>query len=238
LTILEIVLVTIIISIAATLQGSIGFGMALAANPLLVLIDTAYVPGPMLASAFVLSIMMLIRERDSISLEGLQWAIVGRVFGAIISAGLLLLLDPEWFIILFSFLILFAVLITASGYRISLTKTNLAISGLLAGIMGTIASIGGPPMALVYQRENGSRIRTTLSGFFIAGTIISMITLAIIGKFGMNEIRLTVRLLPGILLGFLLSNKSMKWFEGKYTRTLILVVASVSAVLLIIRQII
>jgi uncharacterized protein len=238
LTLIDGLIVTLIVCIGATLQGSIGFGIALAANPLLVLINPAYVPGPMLASSFFLSILMLVRERKSISLVGLEWAVAGRLLGAILSAGLLLVIDAEGFVIIFGILILFAVILTVSGLEISMTKRNLAIAGTLAGIMGTIASIGGPPMALVYQRENGSRIRTTLAGFFIAGTIISMLTLTLIGRFGYQEIHLAMSMIPGIVIGFFLSTKALPWFEGKYIRPIILVVATISAIVVIIKQVV
>ena len=236
MTITEILLISLVVSIGAALQGSVGFGMALAANPILVLINPEFVPGPMLASAFFLSILVIIRERQSLSLNGLQWAIAGRLLGAILSAWLLLLISPDALILLFGFLVIFAVLITAFGFKIPITKINLGIAGTLAGIMGTIGSIGGPPMALVYQREDACRIRTTLSGFFIAGTAISMATLAMIGRFGVQEIKLTGLLIPGLFFGFILSSKALPWFDGKYTRPIILLISTISALVVITRQ--
>jgi len=236
LTFLEIILITLVLSIGAALQGSVGFGMALAVTPLLVLINPEFVPGPMLVSAFLLSILMVFRERRSVSLQGVQWAIFGRLCGAVISAGLLIMIDPNSLVTIFGVLVLVAVLITASGYKVALTKVNLAVAGTIAGIMGTLASIGGPPMALIYQNESGSRIRTTLSGFFIAGTLISITTLLVIGRFGVSELYLAGIMLPGIILGFLLSSRALLWFDGKYTRSIILIISSLSAIILIARQ--
>ena len=237
MNITDILLISLVISVGAALQGSIGFGMALVVNPILVLINPEFVPGPMLASAFFLSILIMIRERQSLSLNGLQWAVAGRLLGAILSAWLLLLINPDALILLFGFLVIFAVLITAFGFKVPITKINLGIAGTLAGIMGTIGSIGGPPMALVYQREEASRIRTTLSGFFIAGTAISIATLALIGRFGIREIHLAGLLIPGLLFGFMLSSKALPWFDGKYTRQIILLISTISALVVIARQV-
>ena len=47
--------------------------------------------------------------------------------------------------------------------------------------MGTASSIGGAPVALVYQHAGGPRTRATLASIFVFGTVISIGTLAIAG---------------------------------------------------------
>ena len=44
--------------------------------------------------------------------------------------------------------------------------------------MATAAGLGGPPVALVYQRANGLRLRGTLAAYFIVGTVMSLSALA------------------------------------------------------------
>ena len=46
-------------------------------------------------------------------------------------------------------------------------------------MMGTAASIGGPPMALLLQNESGNRIRANLAVFFVIGSFISLVMLGI-----------------------------------------------------------
>jgi hypothetical protein len=134
------------------------------------------------------------------------------------------------------FLVLIAVVITAKGFSIPTTRVNLGIAGLVSGIMGTLAAIGGPPIALVYQNESGARIRTSLSGFFIAGGVISIVTLSLAGRFGIHEVMLGLTLLPGTLIGFLGSSRVLPWLDGKYTKKAVLLVATVSASVVIVDQ--
>ena len=48
----------------------------------------------------------------------------------------------------------------------------------------------------------GARVRGTLSSLFLIGTIISLAALSLVGRFGREELRLTLALLPGALFGF------------------------------------
>ena len=50
---------------------------------------------------------------------------------------------------------------------------SVSIAGLFSGIMGTLAGLGGPPMAILYQNEKGSVIRGTLSGRKDKGHILN-----------------------------------------------------------------
>ena len=73
--------------------------------------------------------------------------------------------------------------------------------------MGTASSIGGPPMALVYQHGPGDRLRATLGAYFVAGATMSLSALAVVGRFGPTEAWLGAALVPGIVLGFTASNR-------------------------------
>jgi len=237
MTLVEFLFTTIVVSFGAALQSSVGYGMGLVVVPFLILVDPGFIPGPMLVSAFTLSILVLLREKRSMDLNGLQWAIAGRIAGTFLAGWLILMISQDTLILLSAVLVLVAVVTTASGLRIALTRFNLVIAGGLAGIMGTIASIGGPPMALIYQHESGARIRTSLSGFFIVGTLISIATLTAIGKFGRHEATLGLLVLPGTVIGFLASGRFLTWLDRGHTRTAVLLVAAISAAVVIINQI-
>ena len=55
------------------------------------------------------------------------------------------------------------------------------LAGATSGVLGTATSIGGPPMALVWQRSTGARLRGTMSGFFLIGSVMSIGVLALTG---------------------------------------------------------
>ena len=108
------------------------------------------------------------------------------------------------------------------------------ISSLRAsGIMGTAAAIGGPPVDLVYQDRPGGELRSTLSLAFVIGLIMSLVGLAIAGKVQGWHALFALKLLPGLLLGLLVSNFAAPFLEKRWLRPTVLTLAAVSAVVVI-----
>jgi uncharacterized membrane protein YfcA len=230
-------LVILVHTIGASLQGSIGYGMVLVSGPVLVLVEPRLMPGPYLVSSTLLAIMIILRERKQLVLGDLVWAIGGRIPGSALAATLLAILAERTISLAFGFIILAAVGLSISGLRFSPNRVNLFLAGVLSGIMGTIAAIGGPPMALVYQNESAGRLRTNLAIFFLFGTLISITSLALAGKFGPPELMLSLNLIPAVLLGFVVSSFLKNRLNPRWTRTIVLSVAAVSALVVIAKQI-
>lgn len=214
---------------AAALQASIGFGLALVAAPLLALLDRTYVPGPLMVSGLALSAIMALRERNAIDLAGLRAAAVGRVIGVIPAGYALSLVTQSAFDVLFASLVLAAV--GLSLLRPAAHPTPRAVFGasILSGFMGTITAIGGPPMALVYQSAGGPTLRSTLAVIFVIGSIISVAALAVIGRFGIAEMVYAAPLLIGVAIGAAVSHPLLGIFDRGATRPLVLGLSAASA---------
>lgn len=232
----EILTVVLTVLFGATLQGSVGFGMGLIASPILILIDPRFVPGPILLSTTVLTVLLVYRERTAIDFHGIQWAMVGRLVGTVLASAILLVVSADQLVLLIGVFILSAVGMSLSGVRFDPIRPVLVVAGMLSGLLGTIASVGGPPMALVYQHAAGARIRSTMSGFFLLGTILSLGALWYVGRFGAYEIQLTLVMLPSVLTGFVLSKWTAVYVDRGYVRPAVLAVAAGAGLLVIIRQ--
>lgn len=224
---------TAVVALGALLQGSIGFGLGLIASPLLLLVDARLVPAPLLLSSGLLTILLTHRERRDVLTADLKWSLGGRVLGTGAALVILSLLSPERLGVVLGTLVLLGVALSVSGWHLPPVPRILVGAGLLSGFMGTIVSIGGPPIALVYQHESGPRIRGTLSAFFVVGVTLSLAGLAAVGRFGRQEIALGLALLPAILLGFLLSQHTARWLDRGYVRPTLLLVSGASAVAVI-----
>ena len=105
----EIAVIVCVVTMAACVQGAIGFGMALIASPLLVLIEPRLIPGPLMASGLVMAIGMALRDREHADLRNVRWSILGYAIGAPLGAAVLVTLDPSVFAIVFGVLVLLAV---------------------------------------------------------------------------------------------------------------------------------
>lgn len=228
--------ISLAIGMGAALQGSVGYGMALLASPILILVEPRLIPGPYLLGSQLLSILMIIRERQSVDVRGVKWSLVGRIPGTILAGYLLAVITQRTLVLTFGFLVLLGVAISLTGVRFPPRPRNLLFAGMLSAVMGTIATIGGPPMALVYQDASGDQLRSTLSGYFILGGIMSLVTLIAVGRFGQEELWLSATLLPGILIGYLISSHLLPLLKSQNTRLAVLVIAAVSGVVVIVGQ--
>jgi len=237
LTPVELLAACAAIAAGATVQGSVGFGLGLVAAPLLVLIDPALVPGPVLFCSLATVVLMAARERREMDVTGVKWGVAGRLFGTLAAAAVLSSVPKEEMAVLLGGLVLLAVALSASGLHLPHTLWTLISAGALSGFMSTIASTGGPPMALLYQKAPGARLRSTMAGFFIVGTILSIAALAVVGQFGLIELLSSLVLLPGVLIGFALSTKARALLDRGYTRTGVLVVSAASSIAAILRQV-
>ena len=159
---LDIALANLIIAGGAAAQAAVGMGLNLFAVPLLAFIDPVYVPGPVLVHGFLLSCLASFRLRESINVRELGLALIGLIGGTAAAAVLLVWVAPEYLPRLLGFAILVAVALSVAGYQFALTTRTLLAASSASGVMGIIAGAHGPPIALLYQREGPSRIRSVL----------------------------------------------------------------------------
>lgn len=225
-----------VVAAGAALQGAVGFGLAVVAAPVLVMLDPALVPGPLILAALVLAGLVTIRDRSGIELRGLGAAVAGRLVGAPVGAFVLVLLPGEGLPLLVAFAVLFAVAVSAAGVRLPRTTPVLLGAGFLSGVLGTATSIGGPPMALVYQHAAGQSLRGTLGGYFVFSTFYSLLVLFAVGRFGAGEAVAGAALVPGVVAGFYASDRLARRLDRSgRTRAAILGVAALAGLVAIVR---
>jgi uncharacterized membrane protein YfcA len=218
-----------LVVLASLVQASIGFGLGLIAAPTLLLIDPQLVPGPLMASGIVLTARVAWRDRAAIDFSGLRFALGGRVLGTLLAAVVWTTLDPRGFDLLFGGLVMLAIILSISGLPVSPTPRMATGAGVLSGFMSTLSSIGGPPIALLYQRQSGPRLRATLSAYFAIGTLVSLLALAAVGHYGRAECALTIFLIPAIVSGDLASRRVRRYVDRVGTRPFVLALAFLSA---------
>ncbi len=218
------------------LQGSMGFGLGTLAVPVLLLVDPIFIPGPLLCLAFVLTMLLYRREKQAVLLQDIKWGVVGRVPGTLAGALLLAFIPPNYFTLLIGLLVLAALALIYAGFRLPITTGNLIRVGALSGFMSTTASIGGPPMAMLYYEQAGPRLRGTLSGIFIFGTLMALMALALIGRLGLAELLVAWCMVPALGIGFFVSRYSARMLDRGYIRPAILIVSATAATITIIRH--
>jgi uncharacterized membrane protein YfcA len=232
----EFLLVIIIVAAGSALQATLGFGLALVTGPLLVLLDRAYVPGPILVAGLVLTLSMAIRGRKLIDWSGLRPAIAGRVIGTIPAAWIIGVISVAAFDILFGVMVLAAVGVSLLHRNIQPTPRVVFGASIASGFMSTTSAIGGPALALVYQSRAGDELRATLAGLFVVGCLISLTALTLAGKFGPGDFLRSAVVSGGVVIGLLLAPPLVRFVDRRASlRPWILGLSTISATAVLIR---
>jgi uncharacterized membrane protein YfcA len=230
----EYVIALSAVVLGAVAQGSVGFGFGMLAAPVLALVDEELVPGAVLLLGLTVAIAIAWNERGALDWLGIRWALVGRVLGTLAGVYAVTRLDHDAMAIALGVLVLLAVAISLAGWHVRPTTSTLVGAGMMSGVMGTLTSVGGPPMALVYQREEAAKLRSTLAGFFVFGASLAVLALAVSGELSKRQVVDGFVLLPGLLVGLTLSRLLTPYLDRGWTRFAVLALSAATAMALVI----
>lgn len=232
------VIIAAAIVLASCMQASIGFGMGMLAAPIVAIVDPGLIPGTLIMLATMVTLMVVVREREDIDLAGTGWALAGRVPGTIAGALLLVVLPERTLAYALAAVVLGGVALTSFGWIPAPHRRNLVLAGATSGLLGTATSIGGPPMALVWQNNTGARLRGTMSGFFLVGSVLSLVVLALTGSIDRHTVVVFAMLIPACIAGYGLSRWVNRHLDRQRQRWAAIVISTLGAVVLIVRQLI
>ena len=223
---------------AASLQGTVGIGFAMVSVPLLSLIHPSLAPVPQLFVALPLAITMAWRERHAIDLSGFWWIIGGRLPGAFLGVVLLAIATQRVLEIAIAVIVLGAVAVIASGVHIRRTPGTRFGVGVGSGLTGLVASIGGPPIALIYSSEETETIRSTVAAVFTIGILTTITVRYATGNISWNDVGVGLALFPAVVVGYLASVLLKDRVSKSQARIAILVVSGLAATVLLARALV
>lgn len=227
--------VFVIVTAAAIVQAGLGMGFGIMSAPLLALFAPDMVPVPTLWIGLAMSAWTAALERPGIVWSEVGFGSVGRLAGVVLGIWLIALTaDRVEFSLVFGGMIGLGVLLTLSGRRLRFNRPNFLGMATLSGMMGTITSVGAPPMALIYHSRPSQEARPTLAAFFAIGCALSLGGLYLWGLGSLRDLLLAGLLVPPMLLGMLLARRMRARFDSRY-KALLLAIAGGASVLLIIR---
>ena len=235
----QVVLAFLVFAAGACIQGAVGFGANLVAAPLLVLLSERFVPGPVVVASGVLNLLVTARHRGGGHVDPtVSTAIVGQVVGTLAAGVVMAMLPSEGLSVLFAVLVLTAVALSSAGLQLAPSRRNLAGAGLASGFMGTVSGIGGPPIALAYLQLHGPRLRATLSRFFLAGNLVAIPTLVVVGKLGADHVVPCLILIPAAVAGYLGSSWLAAHLDRRTARPIILALSVGASIAVLIRTLV
>ncbi|MEP0521894.1 MAG: sulfite exporter TauE/SafE family protein [Hyphomicrobiales bacterium] len=232
---LSFLLANCAVIIASIVQTSTGMGFAMIAAPLLALVSVEFVPGPMLFVNLFLSLFMLGDGRSHVVRREVATLFPTILIGTIIGSVILSRVPSEKLAMLFASLILLAVALSIFAKPQPLTMRNLSICGIAAGALGSTSGIPGAPLVIMYQNEPLEKTRPTLALIFTFSYITSLVALTYAHAFNLRLAFDGLMLLPGLLIGFGAGKWARRFMTKSLGRILMLSIASVGALLLLIK---
>lgn len=221
----------------AAVQGSVGLGLGLLAAPVFALLEPSLVPGTILIMTSVLPLLTSLRELQHVDWSGLGFALLGRAPGTAVGVVVVATQPPALIAVVVAVVVLVACLLSVTRWHARPTPGALVAAGAVGGASGTATSIGGPPVALLYQRSPGPMLRSTMSVYFLVGNVTSLLALTLAGQVEGRDVLRAGALLPFVLAGFLLSGPLRRRVDGPRLRAAVLVLSSASALLLLGRTV-
>jgi uncharacterized membrane protein YfcA len=222
----------------AIVQGSVGLGVGLVATPIVTMLFPSLMPGAILVVALALPLATLAQEVGHVDPRGLGWAFGGRLAGTPFGVWLVAAVPDRVLGVVIGVVVLAALAMTTREREVPRNRRTLAAAGIISGTTGTASGIGGPPIALLYQRESGPRVRATLALYFFGGALLSLTVLGLAGHLPVRQVVAGLALLPFVLAGFLLAGPLRRYLDAGRLRLALLIVVGTSAMVLIVRNLI
>jgi uncharacterized membrane protein YfcA len=221
----------------STVQGTIGFGVNLVVVPVLAIVEPKALPATTVLLAIPLTLGMVAREHRHIDWRGVTWLSAGHVPGAVVGAVLVSVVSTHALALMVGVTVLVAVATSWLSPPIPITPATATTVGFASGVMGTASSIGGPPVALLYQHHEGPVLRSSQAAKFAIGTVISLAALAVAGAVHLWHVALAGVLVPAVGAGLVLSRLLHRWIDGPWLRPAILLFAAGAAAFTVARAV-
>jgi uncharacterized protein len=181
-----------------------------------------------------MTVLMSAKEWRSIDLSGFALITAGRLLGTVAGVVLLVLAPRGYLSMLMGLLILTAALGSFLKPTFEVNKRTRLAGGVSSGVVGTVAALGGTPLALVYQDRTGAELRSTLAISFVVGIAMSLAGLGLAGQVEGRHVVLAIQLLPGLLVGLWASRWVVKRLDERWLRPVVLMFAAVAGVVIIL----
>ena len=202
----------------------------------LTLLAPQLMPDLLLWLAFLLPVVTLLHEHDHIDWRGLGWALTARAPGTVLGVAFVSWFSTRHLGIAVGVMVLASVLVTLHAVRLPVNPGTLLTAGFVSGVTGTTTSIGGPPLAILYQHRPALLIRSTLAVYFLAGAGFSLVGLGVTGGLEWSTLLLALAMVPCLVVGFAASRLLRRVVPARHTRSGVLLVCGLSAVVLLVRS--
>ena len=220
-------IVGLIVFVAAMVQGLLGFGGALIAMPLLVMIIGIQTATPAYALLGALSTLLnTIRLRHHTTPGDLARLVLPALVGIPLGILLLTRVDSTYVTATLGIILIVYALYNLLGWTVPpLAHPAWAfLAGFSSGILSGAFNAGGPPVIVYASTRSWSadRFRGNLQTYFLIVSIFLLIGHAMSGHFTADIGRMVLLAAPALVVGQMVGARLCRYVEGERFRKLVL----------------
>ncbi|HHC11050.1 MAG TPA: sulfite exporter TauE/SafE family protein [Campylobacterales bacterium] len=234
-TITTFLLANFILIIASILQMATGVSVGMIIVPFLAMISYTLIPVPIAFASLTLTVMMAYKGREHIDVENIPQVSVGMLAGIFAALYIFKNSDVAHLGIIFATFILVSVFISLKVKSFQLSRGITYGGGFVAGLMGAVAAVGGQILAMIFQNHPLESIKSTLAFLYTIFTLVMLVLFYLFGEFSYAQLVSGFYLMPGFIAGYMVAPNFTKYFNPKYTKPVVLGMATFGALALIIK---
>jgi uncharacterized protein len=194
-----------------------------------VLVAPGLMPDMLLWLVLTLPLLTLVRDHEGVDWRGLAWVLPGRLPGIALGVAAVAAFSDDALGVAVGTMVLLATLLTWRSVHVPVTRPSLLGAGVVSGFTGTTTSVGGPPVALLYQHRPPAQIRSTLAVYFVLGGVLSLAGLGLGGQLSIPSAVVALSLVPALAVGTVAGRVLRERVAPERVRPLVLFACAASA---------
>ncbi|MCH9018475.1 MAG: sulfite exporter TauE/SafE family protein [Chloroflexi bacterium] len=241
LTGLELFISILAVAASSVVIGTVGFGFALVAAPVLLLyLEPQQVVVVINSLIGLMMAMVLVRTWRHLELRSSIGLVLGGVAATPIGVLALNSASPGVLRITIAIVIIFLALFSLKNVQLPFTRSRMAGPGFgfLTSLATTTIAIGGPIGAIyaIAQEWKPDRVRATLALLFIASDIMAFALYAATGLVGRDTLANIGVMIPGMIIGFGLAGLLVNRINDRIFRHAMIAVIVVAGSAMLVRE--
>ena len=219
---LEILVVVVAVVAGSMVQATAGVGITLVAAPVLLAVDPAFVPLPLILGGAVVGIRNVTMEFAGFDAHRWRRCLLGAPVGLVLGELALANLSERGLTAAIGLLVVISVGAMASGWQPRRRSWTSVLAGLLVALSLRIAALPGPPYAILHHDDPPEVLRPNISALVLvlSGTI--SIRLLVGGEVTGADLGRVVLVMGSALVGLLLAPPLRRWVDSGWFRPALL----------------
>jgi len=231
---MQVVLFCAVIAFASLIQGILGFGSALVAVPLaLILLPKETVVCSMFMVGLSLNGFLSVRIRERISYRPVLILFFASLFGMPLGVWILRAIPLKTMQVLVGCLVVvFTILVRWGRLKLPQNALLTGVAGFFSGLLNTSTSMSGPPVLILLAGQGlpKNQFRRTLVSFFFVSGLVAALMLVASGVMTLQRVSYGVVAIPFAFLGGFVGDMISSRLPERPFRVLALAVLFVAGV--------